>query len=50
MSNLFHSKPDLIVHSEQPLNTEPPLARMRAACITPQQDFYVRVHGTILHS
>ncbi len=49
MFNLFHSKPDLIVHSEQPLNAEPPLARLRAAYITPQPDFYVRTHGTIPH-
>lgn len=47
MFNLFHSKPDLIVHSEQPLNAEPPLARLRAAYVTPQRDFYVRTHGTI---
>lgn len=47
MFNLFHSKPDLIVHSEQPLNAEPPLDRLRATYITPQRDFYVRTHGDI---
>jgi hypothetical protein len=36
MLNLFHSKPDLIVHSEQPLNAEPPLAWLQAAYIMPQ--------------
>jgi sulfite oxidase len=47
MFSLFHSKPDLIVHSEQPLNAEPPLARLRAAYVTAQPDFYVRTHGNI---
>ena len=47
MFSLFHAKPDLIVHSEQPLNAEPPLARLRAAHVTPQRDFYVRTHGEI---
>ena len=37
----------LIVHRAQPLNAEPPLARLRAAFITPQRDFYIRSHGTI---
>ena len=37
----------LIVHRPQPLNAEPPLARLRAAFITLQPDFYVRSHGTI---
>jgi len=35
----------LIVHSEAPLNAEPPLARLRAAFLTPQPDFYIRSHG-----
>ena len=47
MFNLFHSKPDLIVHSEHPLNAEPPPGRLRAAYVTPQRDFYVRTHGSI---
>jgi sulfite oxidase len=49
MLSLFHAKPDLIVHSEQPFNAEPPLDRLRAAYVTPQQDFYVRTHGSIPH-
>lgn len=49
MFNLFHAKPDLIVHSEQPLNAEPPLDRLRASYVTPQRDFYVRTHGSLPH-
>jgi len=45
--NLLHTKPDLIVHSKQPLNAEPPLDRLRASYITPQRHFYVRTHGSI---
>lgn len=37
----------LIVHSESPLNAEPPLDRLRAAYVTPQRDFYVRSHGDV---
>lgn len=47
MLDLFHSKPDLIVHSKEPLNAEPPLDRLRASYVTPRRDFYVRTHGTI---
>ena len=47
MFNPFHSKPDLIVHSEHPLNAEPSPGRLRAAYVTPQRDFYVRTHGSI---
>lgn len=47
MFDLFHSKPDLIVHSQQPYNAEPHLDRLRAAYVTPQRDFYVRTHGAI---
>jgi sulfite oxidase len=49
MFNPFHSKPDLIVHSETPYNAEPPLARLRARFTTEQADFYVRSHGSIPH-
>lgn len=49
MLNLFHSKPNLIVHSKQPLNAEPAPARLRAAYVTVQPDFYVRTHGDIPH-
>jgi sulfite oxidase len=37
----------LIVHSEVPLNAEPPLARLGAAFLTPQYDFYIRSHGKV---
>jgi sulfite oxidase len=36
MFDLFRTKPNLIVHSKEPLNAEPPLDRLRAAYITPQ--------------
>ncbi len=47
MFNLLNAKPDLIVHSKQPLNAEPPLNRLRASYVTSQRDFYVRTHGNI---
>ena len=55
MLNPFRSTPPtatiendaLIVHSHEPFNAEPPLARLRAAFITPQHGFYVRSHGAI---
>ncbi len=47
MLNPFSPTSDLIVHSTKPFNAEPPLARLRAAAITAQSDFYVRSHGTI---
>lgn len=47
MFDAFRSKPDLIVHSRQPFNAEPPLDRLRAAFVTAQQDFYVRCHGEV---
>lgn len=37
----------LIVHTENPLNAEPPLDRLRAQFITPHALFYVRNHGNI---
>lgn len=40
-------KLDLIVHSAQPLNAEPPLDRLRSAFITRTSDFYIRSHGNI---
>ncbi len=43
------TKPDLIVHSEQPYNAEPKLHRLRAAMMTAQADFYVRSHGNVPH-
>ena len=38
---------NLIVHRSEPLNAEPHPARLRAAFITPQRNFYIRVHGAI---
>lgn len=37
----------LIIHSKEPFNAEPPLDRLRATFITPQNGFYVRSHGAI---
>lgn len=45
MLNPFRSKSDMIVHSRQPLNAEPPLDRLRASFTTGERDFYVRSHG-----
>ncbi len=45
MSAQTDSSSGLIVHSEAPLNAEPPLARLRASFLTPQPDFYIRSHG-----
>lgn len=47
MLGLFQTKPNLIVHSTQPLNAEPPLDRLRRAFVTPIDDFYIRTHGDI---
>ena len=47
MFDAFHSKSDLIVHSETPYNAEPPLNRLLASAVTAQADFYVRSHGSI---
>ncbi len=37
----------LIVHSREPLNAEPSLARLRERFVTGSEDFYVRTHGDI---
>lgn len=47
MPAMLQSKPDLIVHSVEPLNAEPPLDRLRESFVTPQRFFYVRSHGNI---
>lgn len=39
--------PDLIVHSKEPFNAEPTLARLRARFFTAQADFYIRSHGEV---
>lgn len=45
--SLSTSKPDLIVHSEDPFNAEPSLPRLRSSFITAQADLYVRSHGPV---
>jgi sulfite oxidase len=47
MFGLSHPKPDLIVHSAEPLNAEPPLDRLRAGFVTKTADFYIRSHGNL---
>ncbi len=55
MLNPFRAKPataivdnpQLIVHSTEPYNAEPPLHQLRASFATPQAGFYVRSHGSI---
>jgi sulfite oxidase len=39
--------PNLIVHTTDPINAEPPLDALRENFITPQDLFYVRNHGNI---
>ena len=41
------STPGLIVHSEAPLNAEPPLDLLRSSFLTPAAAFYIRSHGPI---
>jgi len=41
----FAADSDLIVRSADPLNSEPPLAALLAAPVTPVKHFYVRNHG-----
>jgi sulfite oxidase len=38
---------DLTVHSQEPLNAEPPLGDLMTAAITPVRYFYIRTHGPI---
>ncbi len=38
---------DLLVHSAEPLNAEPPLDRLRSAFVTPADTLYIRSHGGI---
>ncbi len=47
MFNPFKTADDLVVHSKAPYNAEPPLDRLRAAFVTPQDLLYVRSHGNI---
>jgi sulfite oxidase len=41
------AKPGMIVHQAQPLNAEPQSAQLRAAFMTPQEEFYIRCHGNV---
>lgn len=43
----MEKSPDLLVHSTNPYNAEPPLSRLRENFMTPRELFYVRNHGTI---
>jgi sulfite oxidase len=36
---------DMIVHTAEPLNAEPPAAALAQAELTPADTFYVRNHG-----
>ena len=45
MLNPFRPKSDMIVHSTNPYNAEPPLDRLRASFITEAPHFYIRSHG-----
>jgi sulfite oxidase len=47
MSPKTHLQLDRIVHSDQPLNAEPSLAKLAEAFITDQRDLYVRTHGEV---
>ncbi len=47
MTGLPNQDADLIVHSINPLNAEPPLDRLRSRFLTEAGDFYVRSHGAI---
>jgi sulfite oxidase len=47
MADPYQPNPGLIVQSQSPYNAETPLPRLRAALVTPQQDFFVRGHGNI---
>ena len=47
MVNPFGERSDLIVHSREPFNAEPPSARLRERFITPNEAFYTRSHGPV---
>ncbi len=47
MTDATASEPGMIVRSGTPYNAEPTLARLRAAPVTAQADFYVRNHGDV---
>ncbi|MBA3648273.1 MAG: molybdopterin-dependent oxidoreductase [Chitinophagales bacterium] len=39
--------PNLIIHTTNPVNAEPPLSKLRENFITPYEEFYIRNHGEI---
>lgn len=43
----LNKDPNLIVHTTNPVNAEPPLHKLREEFITPQEEFYIRNHGDI---
>ena len=47
MSVSTHLQIERIVHSDLPLNVEPPLAKLAEAFITQQRDLYIRTHGEV---
>ena len=47
MLNPFRKHPEMIVHGAHPLNAEPPLPKLRASYLTPQDLLYVRSHGEL---
>ena len=47
MSPNTHFQLNRIVHSDQPLNAEPTLAKLAEAFITDQRDLYIRTHGEV---
>ncbi len=47
MSLNAHPQLNQIVHSVQPLNTEPSLAKLAEAFVTRQRDLYIRTHGEV---
>ena len=47
MSMIARHQLNQIVHSDQPLNTEPALAKLAETFITHQRDLYIRTHGEV---
>jgi sulfite oxidase len=45
--NFFGKNSSLIVHKEMPFNAETPLELITKSCITPEEVFFVRNHGSI---
>ncbi len=49
MSEFDRAAANLLVHSTQPLNAEPPIDRLVSSFITPQTNLYIRSHGEVQH-